>query len=75
MFKEKSDTMKCYKCKSVNLELFYPKGRKRKKMNYIAYCQDCKAMKYIFVLGKNSEKIREYMQIDDYIKRGDNIYR
>tara|TARA_Y100000114_G_scaffold79725_1_gene73406 strand:- start:3157 stop:3384 length:228 start_codon:yes stop_codon:yes gene_type:complete len=75
MFKEKSDTMKCYKCKSVNLEVFYPKDRKRKKMNHIVYCQDCKAMKYVFILGKDSAKIREYMQIDDYIKRGDNIYR
>jgi len=31
-------------------------------------------MRYVFRLGKTTVKIREYLEVTDYIKRGDNKY-
>ena len=67
------ETPKCHDCKSQNIDLLIPKGRKKKR-NYLIYCHDCKAMSYAISLGKNTFKIRHYAEIRSYLKMGDNIY-
>jgi len=67
--------MRCHECDSENLELFYPKSKKRRKLNFIAFCDDCKLMLYSFKMGKTQYSIREYEEGRAYIKMGENIYR